>query len=76
MDTTQFFLFFLVTLLKKSVDIRHVSIRFTPEPENRPLHEGHPPQGLFEARRAGSFFKIFILDPPRGLPVGVGDIYR
>jgi hypothetical protein len=27
--------------------------------ENRPLYEGPPPQGLSEARRAGSFFLNF-----------------
>ena len=41
-----------------------------PNHENRPLYEGPPPQGLSEARRAGSFFEFLVTDLPRGRPVG------
>jgi hypothetical protein len=44
--------------------------------ENLTLYEGLPPQGLSEARRAGSFFNFLFTDPPRGRPVGGGGNYR
>ena len=42
--------------------------------------DGHPPQGLSEARREERFFyfffELFVTDPPRGRPIGGGGIHR
>jgi len=44
--------------------------------ENRSQYEVSPPQGLSEARRAGSFFEWLVTDPPRGRSVGGGGNHR
>jgi hypothetical protein len=44
--------------------------------ENRPLSEETPLQGLYEVRRAKSFFKFLVPYPPRGCPFGGGGIHR
>ena len=36
--------------------------------KNRPLYKEPPPQGLFLARRAGSFFEFLVTDPPHRKP--------
>ena len=45
-----------------------------PNHENLIIYERSPPQGLSEARRAGSFFEFFVTDPPRGAPSGAAAI--
>jgi hypothetical protein len=47
-----------------------------PNHENLILYEGHPPQGLSEAQRAGSFLNFLVVDPPRGRPIGGGGNHR
>jgi len=45
--------------------------------ENHSIYEGHPPQGLFEARRVKEvYFGFLVIDPPRGRPFGGGGVYR
>ena len=45
-----------------------------PNHENLILYEGHPPQGLSEARRVGSIFDFSVTDPQRGAPSGAAAI--
>jgi hypothetical protein len=41
------------------------------------LYEGPPLQGLSEAQRGKEvFFKILVINPPRGRPFGGGGIHR
>jgi hypothetical protein len=41
-------------------------------PEYNAIWERSPPQGLSEARRDIRFISFFVIDPPRGRPVGGG----
>jgi len=42
-----------------------------PNHENYNVYDETPPQGLSEARRAGSFFEFLVSDPQRERPSGV-----
>jgi len=42
--------------------------------ENHTIYDGPPPQGLSEARWAGSFFEFLVTDSPRGRPFGAAAI--
>ncbi len=53
---------------------RHELIRFTPDRENYHIHDGSPPQGLSEARRAMGWFLSRVFSLPNrhgGAPSGV-----
>jgi hypothetical protein len=61
----------LTPLLNEKIGSRETDMNLfgsPPNHENRTIYDGLTPQGLSEARRAGSFIEFLVTDPPRGRP--------